>query len=60
LLAGQREKQRGSFQGAKKEKNCVYVNADLSKLAMGDSITIIATARTGYPFWFKLLLSISI
>jgi hypothetical protein len=49
-----------NVQGAKKNDNCVYVNADLSKLATGDSITIIATARTGYPFWFKLILSISI
>jgi len=46
--------------GAEKDKNCIYVNADLSKLALGNSITIIATARTGYPLWFKLLLYSSV
>jgi len=46
--------------GAKKKKNCVYVNANLAKLALGDTITIIATARTGHPLWFKLILIISV
>ena len=49
-----------NVQGAKKKNNCVYVNADLAKLATGDSITIIATARTGYPLWFKLILTTSV
>jgi len=49
-----------SVQGAKKKKNYVYVNADLAKLAMGNAITISATARTGYPLWFKILVTMII
>ncbi|MCK5852498.1 hypothetical protein KAH27_05655 [bacterium] len=49
-----------SAQGAKKKKNCVYVNADLADLAMGNAITISATARTGYPLWIKLMIALII
>ncbi len=47
-----------SAQGAKKKENYVYVNANLSELAMSNAITISATARTGYPLWIKLMIAL--
>jgi len=49
-----------SVDGAEKKGNCAFVQAKLSQLAMGESIIIKATARTGYPLWQKLLLIVII
>jgi len=43
--------------GAQKKGNCVFINANLKNLAMGNPITITATARIAYPLWFKLLIA---
>ncbi len=48
------------IEGAKKKNNCVFINANLNKLALGDAITITAVARIAYPLWFKLLFSLTI